>query len=110
MITANDLFLQQYTFTPADQQGEPTTFRLRVVSEDERTEIIFLNEISKNPGKAMNYAIERCVVGWENFKNAEGKAISFSEKNTRMIPFAIRTEIFGEVMSKGQLSDNEIKN
>lgn len=107
MITANDLFLKKYDFTPPGQESDPTVFKLRAISEDERTEIIYMHS---DPAKAVNYAILKCVVGWSNFKNADGKEIEFSERNTKMIPFETRGQIFDEVLNRAKLSDQEIKN
>ena len=61
-------------------------------------------------GSQERRALEMGLVGWDNFIDQNGNAISYCQQNIDYIPAKYRTEIALEIRGENELSEDEIKN
>lgn len=63
-----------------------------------------------NTGTVSKLLIDCGLVGWENFVDAEGKVIAFTEAGKDQIPRDIRDEIASEISKLTSIDSTQTKN
>lgn len=105
--------LSSYWYTPeGEPEHNPTRFKIKPLNGEEQTEIMMLNTISgvgedgkpliQTSPRAIALAIKYGVIGWENFGDDEGD-LEYSAINKKYIPFELRIELAGEIVTNSTL-------
>lgn len=98
-----------------DQDSEsPTIWKLRPLNGfkymEVMTELVRTDEGFKITGKGLGLAVKHGLVGWENFKDQNGKELKFNSINITKIPAVVLGELADRVIEISELGDEQTKN
>ncbi|MGI9202672.1 MAG: hypothetical protein ACR2Q3_01610 [Woeseiaceae bacterium] len=113
-ITALDNFTATWWEPPGQDPGEAVGFQLRPLDGEQYAEVaqyvLTLDDQVRFSHQAMVAALKYGLVGWRGFKTAAGAELEHLVSNHKLIPFEVRSQIFGEILGLSNLDEAQEKN
>lgn len=104
----------QFWHLPASEQKGGTRFLCRTLTERERAQIFTMcagddqgNVTITHEG--LMFALDRGLLGWENYTTENGEPVEFMPHNVLQIPAAEQIALANTVINNSSLSDEEKK-
>ena len=103
----------QFWHTPKGEPQGGTRFLCRTLNERERAQVFMQCEL-QNGDIAVSHsglmmAVDCGVIGWENFRDANGEEVPFTPQNVGRIPAPVLIALGNVICVNSSLSDEEKK-
>lgn len=115
IVASGKLTESTYIIEEDRDDEEPTTFKLKPMDGQQYMGVMAEGNLD-NDGmmsfseRTMKQTLRYGLVGWDNFNDAEGKAVKFSRMNFGRLPVTVLTELFSEIINISSLSEEDSKN
>jgi len=99
-----------------DREDEnPTRFKLKPLDGQQYMGVMAEGNIDDDgmmsfSESTMKKTLKYGLIGWDNFTDAESKAIKFSRLNFGRLPVGVLTELFSEIIRMSSLNEEDSKN
>lgn len=99
-------------YTLAGQDEAPARFQMRALKGWEKLDLRNAYDATTRniSGSGAIIALQRCIVGWENVMDAEGKPLECNAENIASLDFKILLELSAQLQAISFLSETERKN
>lgn len=106
--------LSPYWFTvPGDEDETPTRWRIKPLSEEERTDVTMETVDGAQfgiTGRGISLALKYGLIDWEDYLDADGEQIVYASVHKKNIPVEYRIALATEIINNSTLdADTEKK-